>query len=107
MAAGGGEAGSGPGGLDDARDRYVELLEAGDFLAEPATPRCGDRVVPGPASCGRFAPLRRHPPLALEPFEGRIERTLLHPEDVGRLLFDVAGDGVAVQGGDRQRLENQ
>src|SRR4051812_48571858 len=52
-------------------------------------------------------PERRDPAAVLEAVESRIERAVLDLKNIFRTMLDGVGDGVAVRGAERQRLEHQ
>src|ERR1051326_6470732 len=89
------------------RPRGPERCERGDPGGELLPPRPGELVVAGAAPGRRHPPFGLDPPLELETLEGGVEGAFLDPERVAGEPPDVLGDAVAVQGPEREGLEEQ
>src|SRR6266540_631538 len=85
------------GGAENRRDRSRQPIPVLALLVELFSSYPRERVEPGVAAGIGRRPLGAHPPALLETMEGRVQRALLHLQDVARHLLQPLGDGVAVR----------
>src|SRR5687767_9903874 len=88
-------------------DRGGEATPALRLVAQRAPARARESIVARAPVVRRFAPLALDQPAVLQPLQRRVERALIHLELAPRDLLDPLADAPAVQGRERQRLQDE
>ena len=91
--------------FNDEVDGGGKPTPAFSFFFKLRASRGGERIKPGLAAGFGLIPSGAYPPLLLQAVQSRIKRALLHLQDILRYLLNAFGNGPAVLGFERDRLE--
>jgi len=88
----------------DGENKFAPLARLDD---EMLAARQSQFVKTCPAVVRGYSPIRLDPALVLQSLQRRIERSMIHQQDVIRLLLDGAGNAQTMIGSEHQSSEDQ